>query len=189
MSGEIPGESVIGRETREMREQFIEGEYGVITGKSERGKTFSNKDRKIKIRMMLGELFDARIRISNLEVSRRELITENDYLSSNYQRMRQEVDDNEEVRTLIQKLQREKWEKKKAEEEALFNESLDSDDEEDEYVSVEGIKYLIVEDSVVDMRTGSQVGNMKDGKVLFNGSGTRTHKKYVRRAKLNEKKK
>tara|TARA_R110001592_G_scaffold91417_1_gene267629 strand:+ start:53 stop:586 length:534 start_codon:yes stop_codon:yes gene_type:complete len=177
MSGEIPGETVIGREIREMREEFIEDEYGIITGKSALGKTFSNKDRKIKIRMMLGELFDARRRISNLEAGRRELITENDYLSSNYQTMRQQFEDITDREEMTEKVINEMGKRLE----------LEDSDDEDEYVSVEGIKYMVVDDSVVDMRNGREMGDMKDGKVVFNPYGTKRHKQYVKRATPKKK--
>ena len=79
----------------------------------------------------------------------------------------------EEIRELFSKLQKEKKEK--------INEMLasDSDDEEDEFETVNGIIYLVVEEDVIDLKSGKIVGKMEDGKVVFSKPGTKLHKKRV----------
>lgn len=79
--------------------------------------------------------------------------------------------------TTIKQLKESEKEKKLKE----LNEMLasDSDDEEDEFVTVNGIIYLVVEEDVIDLKTGKTVGQMEDGKVVFSKPGTKLHKKRV----------
>ena len=83
----------------------------------------------------------------------------------------------EEIRELFSKLQKEK--KKKREEEIAKIIEEDSDDEEDQFETVNGIIYLVVEEDVIDLKTGKIVGKMEDGKVVFSKPGTKLHKKRV----------
>ena len=92
----------------------------------------------------------------------------------------------EEIRELFSKLRKEK----KEEEERKKKEFALDSDEEDEFVSVEGIKYEVIVGDVVDLPTGKTIGKMEDGKVVFSKAGTKFHKKKVElSSKLQKQKK
>ncbi len=163
-------ESVMETELREMRESYVDEEYGIITGKSERAKLFSSKERKERIRKTLAELFDAKRRIDVLESKVSRLTQENESL---YSRHRDDLETIEEL----------KGKKKPVKKEPVKKEEDSDSDEEDEFVMVQRIKYLVVDESVVDLKTGREIGEMKDGKVVFNKDGTANHKRRVKQLK------
>ena len=159
----------IAREEGEIRKLFLKQRYDTI---SKGGTTLW---RKVKLKETIAEVYNLKDRVDSLE-----------RINSRLREAYRERGDT--ISSLEKKIK--SLEPPEEKEPTVLDDLSDDSDEEDEYVEVQGITYLlIVDEDVVDIKTGLVVGQMKGGKVVFNTRGTKKHKQNVKSLEKKKKEK